>query len=101
MNKINFNSFITGLVTGIFFPLIGFFLYGIGWANFFNRSLSYFINQTFLGVSSNQSSIISLSILANLIPFYFYLNTKREVSAKGVLGAVFIYVPIILYLRFY
>jgi hypothetical protein len=101
MNKPKYNNFSVGFILGLVFPAFGFIFYGLGWASFFNRSFSYFVNETFLGFSSNQSSIISLSLLANLIPFYFFLNSQRELSARGILGAVFIYVPVILYLRFF
>lgn len=89
-----------GMVVGLLAPLLGFLIYGLGWAAYFHRSLDYFINHVFLGISEMQSPIVSLSLLINLVPFFIFLRTKRYRSAQGVLAGLFIYVPVVLYLRF-
>jgi len=90
-----------GAVIGVFAPVIGFILYGFFWSYYFGKTLSYFINDIFLGVPTFQSSILTLSLIINLVPFFIFIRTERYKSARGVLLAIFIYVPVVLYLRFY
>ena len=45
------------------------------------------------------SHVISLSVLINLLIFFMNLKTNRELAAKGILLATFIYAFIILGLK--
>jgi hypothetical protein len=95
-NKVGF-----GFLLGILFPFLGFILYGSYWAWNFNKSLAYFVNDIFLGVSTFRSSIMALALIANLIPFLFFIRKDWNQAARGVLAAVFVFVPFIVYFRFY
>lgn len=95
-----YDNMVIGIVVGLLAPFLGFVLYGWGWAAYYHNSFSYFVNRVFLGMSQMQSPIVSLSLLINLIPFFLFLRFKRYRSAQGVVAALFIYVPLVLYLKF-
>lgn len=90
-----------GLILGLICPFLGFYIYGTGWALFHGRTFSYFYHYVFVGTPQFQSAIISLSILINLLPFYIFIRTQRLKSAKGVLASLFVYMPVVIYLKFF
>jgi hypothetical protein len=100
MNRKKKDSNARGLFFGMLSPVLGFFIYGFYWAWKFNKSFGYFFHDIFMGTPAYKSSILSLSLLVNLIPFFIFLRTDRNKSARGVLLAVFIYVPFVVYYRF-
>ena len=81
-------------------PVLGFILFGWGWAIYYHRTLNYFYHEIFLGLARMQAPILSLSLIINLLPFFLFLRFKRYRSARGVLAALFLYVPVVLYLKF-
>jgi len=89
-----------GLVIGLIGPFFGFVIYGFLWSMYFDKPFGYFVNDVFIGIPAFQSSIVALSLLFNLIPFFLFLRKDRYKSARGVLLSLFIYVPVVLYLRF-
>ncbi len=48
-----------------------------------------------------QIKIITLSIIANLGWFYFFLNKDRFNFAKGIIIATLLYAPYIIYIKFF
>lgn len=51
----------------------------------------------FLDNANTQSKFLSLSIIANLIWFYFFLNKERWDLARGVIVGSALYLPYIVY----
>lgn len=100
MKTKRFNSLSFGLLLGVLSPLLGFVLYGVYWSLNFNRTFSYFVNDLFIDTPSFRPSIITLSLLINLIPFFVFIRSDRYQSARGVILAVFLYVPVVLYFKF-
>lgn len=90
-----------GILLGLIAPLIGFVVYGIFWAWRFEKTFSYFVTDLFIGIPSFRSSIIALCLMFNLIPFLILLRSERYQGARGVLAAVFMFVPFVVYYRFY
>lgn len=101
MKSKRYDKTILGFVIGLVLPVIGFILYGVYWSWKFFRTFSYFVNDVFLGTPTFRSSIMSLSLLINLIPFFIFLRKERYYSARGVLAAVFVYVPFVVYFKFF
>lgn len=85
---------------GLIGPLLGFVVYGLYWSWSFHRTFCYFVNDLFIGTPDFRSSILSLSLLMNLVPFFIFLRSDRYKSARGVMAAVFIYVPLVIYFKF-
>lgn len=46
------------------------------------------------------SKIVSLSIIANLLLFYLFLNKEKYAYAMGIILGSLLYLPVILYLNF-
>ncbi len=101
MKSKRFDKTSLGFVVGLILPIFGFLIYGLYWSWKFFRPFSYFINDVFLGTPTFRSSILSISLLINLVPFFIFLRTNRNKGARGVLAAVFVYVPFVVYFRFF
>ncbi len=86
------NTFVIGFVLGLVVPPLAFILYNI----FNNPEKSILENLFFYKSGGVLSNVISLSVIANLIPFFGFLNSKNERAAQGVIGGSFVYVFIVL-----
>ena len=78
-----------GLIVGLAFPalailLLYFFRSG---AAPFSAYMNMFIRFGEPRIMNEVSKLISLSMIANLIPFYYFLNRKAYLSTKGVIIA--------------
>ena len=87
-----------GFILGLILPVIGFFIVYLGWHSSgesvgqFARSLTHRSGMT--------SKVLTLSLLANLIPF-MYFNTKRlDYAMKGVVIATCLYALLIVFVMF-
>lgn len=100
-NAKTFDKMAIGFVMGLILPFFGFMIYGVYWSWKFYRTFSYFVNDVFLGTPMFRSSIMALSLLINLVPFFIFLKTDRNRSARGILAAVFVYVPFVVYFKFF
>ena len=90
------DSKLTGFISGLVAPFIGLYVYYL--LSFRYMSLRSFIMRiTELGLLSG---VISLSLIANLVLFFWFIRIKADNSSYGVIGATFIYGLIIVYLKF-
>jgi hypothetical protein len=92
------NQPIVGLFIGLFMPLLGFivvyFIMGRGMsANSFVEHLQ--------SSSDALSKVISLSVLANLIPFLYFNRRRLDQAVKGVVIATMLYAAAFLYVKFF
>lgn len=79
MNSKGRKDMFIGLALGLVFPLFGFLVYGLYWSWRFNKTMTYFARDLFLEIPGFTSSILSLCLLANLIPFLFFIRRDRSV----------------------
>ncbi len=86
------NSFIFGFIVGLIIPPIAFSIYIL--ISFQERTIWNAV--LFYKRGGVLSHVISLSVIANLIPFFLSLNSGNEKTARGVIGGSFIYVFIVL-----
>ncbi len=95
MNKLP-DNFIVGIILGLIVPIVAFAIYAM--INFpdstFMEALLYYKKGNVL------THVISLSVLANLLTFFLFLNNKKEKSANGIIGGSFVYVFIVLIILF-
>ena len=90
------NSMPIGIAIGLIGPFFGFVIY---W-------LIMFSHNTFAAYVAKVSTpdvrpkVLALSLLFNLIPFLLLTYRDQQKGAKGVLTATFIYVPVVLILKF-
>jgi hypothetical protein len=87
MLKINKDSFFTGLIPGLILPWIGFYIYYLLFFSY--MSLDGFARH--LRSIDMLTSVVSLGAILNLAIFFIFYQLKLDRSAKGVIGATFIY----------
>ena len=90
------NHFLTGFISGLMAPVIGFFIYYLISFHYMDF-ISYVSRITELGLLAG---IISLSLIANLIVFFYFIKVKADRSAQGVIGATFMYGLLIVILKY-
>jgi hypothetical protein len=89
-----------GLLVGLLFPIAGIFLLYFVWSG--NNSMGNYFRMFVAFDSPSQMNVsskaLSLSMITNLIPFYFFLNRKQYMTVRGILiSMVLIGVLIVLY----
>lgn len=91
-----------GLLYGLVFPIFGLvFLYFFFFGNWnFSTYLNMFFNSGVSADMNNSSKMLSLSIITNLIPFYFFLNRKHYQVTKGIILASFLLGVVIFMYKF-
>ena len=90
------NHFLTGFISGLLAPFIGFYVYYL--ISFHYMSFqAYRERLTELGLAGG---VISLSLIANLIVFFYFIQRKTDRSAQGVIGATFLYGLLIIILKY-
>lgn len=94
--KSKFDQTYIGVLGGLLFPIIGFLIY---WTwNFDTLSVSEYFNH--LLRLKKLPQVISLSVIMNLAIFYLFIWRKFYYSARGVIGATFFWVLIVLIQKF-
>jgi hypothetical protein len=92
MFKINKDSFFSGLIPGLILPWIGFYIYYLLFFNY--MSLEGFASH--LRSIDMLVSVVSLGAILNLAMFFIFYQFKLDRSAKGVIGATFVYAFIVI-----
>ena len=89
------NNVSTGIIIGIIAPPITFCIFCL--LEFKNESIIDLLK----GYAGRNvlTHIISLSVLINLPIFFAFLTSNRELAARGVLGATFLYAFVVLILK--
>lgn len=95
MNKLS-DNFIVGFISGLIVPIIAFSIYAT--INFPESSVWEAL--MFYKRGNVLTHVISLSVLANLITFFLFLNNRKEKTANGIIGGSFVYVFIVLIIMF-
>lgn len=87
-----------GFILGLILPVIGFFIVYLGWHSS-GESVGQFAH-SLTRRSGMTSKVLTLSLLANLIPF-MYFNVKRlDYAMKGVVIATCLYALLIVFVMF-
>ncbi|HZH88916.1 MAG TPA: hypothetical protein VFD78_07015 [Chitinophagaceae bacterium] len=96
--KDKYDKFIIGLIAGLIMPLIGIlFVWLIMYADYpLSEVMKFFVSFDIPRYMTTSSKLISLGMIANLIPFYYFLNKKRYENTRGVILASFIYLILVL-----
>lgn len=86
-----------GFVLGAVMPLIGFLVVYLVLGR--GQSLGAFTGSLWHS-HQNLAKVISLSILANVIPFILYTNKKLDLTARGIFIATMLYAVVIVLVKF-
>jgi hypothetical protein len=89
---------ILGFFIGLILPLIGLLVM------YLIRFKTQYSFPDFLGILWRQrqvaSSVFSLSLLANIIPFIYYTNKRLDHTARGILVITILYAVVCVLLKF-
>lgn len=93
------DNLVLGIILGIVSPLLGCFLYFLILWFYSHGSSSTTFGYFFKTIlSGNKSSIVSVSVLANLPWFYWFLNREKYLVVRGIVLATIGYSIIVLVL---
>ena len=87
--------FIAGFIPGLLLPLAGVYIYFLLF--FFYMGLNEFLDH--LLKNDLMLSVLSLGVILNLFLFFLFYYFEKDRSARGVIGASFIYAFIVLYFK--
>ena len=91
-----YNNLRIGLILGVLAPLLGFIvIYGVA---FRGMSLSEYVD--LLIYNKKLSSIISLSVIPNLLLFFIFIWLNYLYSARGVLASTLIFALVVVITKF-
>lgn len=88
---------ILGFVIGLLMPVLGFLVVYLILGR--PQSLSEFMS-FLMGRHDKAAMVLSLSILANIIPFMYCTNKRLDHTARGILIATMLYAVLIVLLKF-
>ena len=91
-----YNNLRIGLILGILGPLLGFLV--IYWVAFRGMSFSEYLD--LLTYNRKLSSIISLSVIPNLLLFFIFIWLNYLYSARGVLASTLIFALLVVITKF-
>lgn len=93
----NRNVPLFGFVIGLIFPVLGIVV--VDFLLLHGANVGEIINM-FLHERDVASKVLSLSLLANLIPFVYYTSKRLDYTAKGIFIITMVYVAFAVLLRF-
>ena len=91
-----------GVMAGLLFPILGFLGYAALYVTGIRPHLDfgYFVEDLFIGTRRYQAPVLSLSLIANLVPFFWFDRKDMHQAMRGVIMASFFYGIIIVVLWF-
>ena len=91
-----------GLLIGIAFPVLGIIVLYFLWSTSgtFGDYLHSFVSFNNAYEMNKASKVLSLSMIANLIPFYFFLNKKQYLAVRGILISMVLFFLLFVLYRF-
>ncbi len=92
----NRNIPILGFILGVVFPLLGMLL--LYFLKFDAIPFGQFVD-TLISKKDSAATILSLSLLANAIPFIYYTNKRLDHTARGIFIATMLYAVLIVLLK--
>lgn len=92
-----FDRFGVGFLAGILGTLLGFVVMMLWWSWANGTTTTYFVEDVFIGSALYKDSILTISVLFNVGVFWMALQKNWERFARGILGIIFIAVPLIIW----
>lgn len=96
--KLN-NTFL-GWAIGLVGPVFGFLIFALLWTTYYQKPMSYLWKDIVLQFQELHSPVLTLSLVFNLLIFMLFNKFDHIKTARGILGATFLYVPVVFYLKF-
>mgnify|MGYP001604375825 CR=1 FL=1 len=89
-----------GLVLGLLIPLIGLLGYSVFVVTVLRPQLElgFFLNDMVFGLRGNIAPTLSLSLLADVVLFFWFDHRRMLKAMRGVIGAMLVYGAVIVVL---
>lgn len=97
VNSRRFNRFGVGFLAGIIGTIAGFVVMMLWWSWANGTTVTYFVEDVFIRSALYKDSILTISVLFNVGVFWIALQKNWEQFARGILGVIFIAVPLIIW----
>lgn len=94
MNK---NIPIFGFIIGLLLPIGGLFVVYYLWGH--GEGIVEFV-KSLKAQPGLASKVLTLSVLANLIPFVYYTSKRLDYTARGVFIATMLYALLVVFIKF-
>lgn len=95
------NTAIIGLIAGLIFPILGIMVLYLFWGDGnLPKYASMFTSINYPSAMERSSKVVSLAMIANLIPFYFFLNKKKYLVTRGIIIASILFAVLIFLYKF-
>ncbi len=91
------DTFLGGFGIGMLGNIAGFYLIAFIWAVVNKMSVQYFVDEIFIGSDLFKDKILTVSALLNVVIFYFANRAEYFKMVRGLIAAVLIMVPFIIY----
>ncbi len=88
-----FDTFPVGLISGLLFPIVGFFAYGLLYTMVIrpNHDMHWYVYDLFLSTDEFRTRLVSLSLIADAGLFFWFDRKGHQNAMRGVITALFIY----------
>ena len=95
--SINNRQSLVGWLTGIVAPMVSIVVLSLLWFDGMTVSgiFRMYLQMHLLG------HVLSLGAVTNLLFFFLFLKTDKDRAARGVLGATFLYVFVVIWLKYF
>lgn len=90
---------LAGIGLGLIGALAGLLLLTAWWHVQTGDSMAFFLKDVFWNGGLYQDSIVSVSVLADVVLFYGLMRMKKERLARGVMVVVLAAVPVVIWLQ--
>ncbi|MBO75625.1 MAG: hypothetical protein CMD33_10160 [Flavobacteriales bacterium] len=94
-----FNHSVFGFAAGLLGTGIGFAAMTAWWSWANGTSFEYFVDEVFIRSALYKDSILTISVLFNVGVFWLALRCNWDHFARGILGVIFITVPLIIWFQ--
>ena len=88
---------ILGFIIGILLPIAGLFVMYNLWGH--GEGITAFL-KSLTAQPGLAAKVLTLSLLANLIPFVYYTNKRLDYAARGVFIATMLYALLVVLIKF-
>lgn len=88
-----------GVGLGLVGAVLGLVLTAAWWHWNTDDSMLFFIREVFWHGGLYQDSIVTVSVLVDVVLFYALLRLDREAMARGVMAVILATVPVVIYLQ--